>query len=102
MSMAVLGCGDKAEVQSPEEKAQELVAHAMNTAAGQGGDENLAPVEVTAQGTRFDPPVQISQIPDGAWFCDMGTVHYARTEKGDGRCAVCGMRLSQRGEANDG
>lgn len=50
-------------------------------------------VEVTADGTVFDPPIQIDQIPEGAWYCDMGTVHYARAEEGDGRCSECGMKL---------
>jgi hypothetical protein len=62
-----------------------------------GVQEGAAPalelVEVAADGTEFDPPVQPEQIPEGAWYCDMGTVHYARLERGDGKCARCGMNL---------
>ncbi len=57
-----------------------------------------APVEVSVDGSTFDPPVEASRIPSGAWICDMGTVHYAQTETGDGSCPVCGMRLTQRGD----
>lgn len=52
-----------------------------------------ARVEVPAEGKKFDPAVTKEQVPDGAWICDMGTVHYARGEKGDGKCPVCGMML---------
>ncbi len=59
----------------------------------------LAMVTVTAEGSKFDPPVKPEQIPDGAWYCDMGTVEYARLEKGDGKCPECGMFLKQKGAA---
>ncbi len=49
------------------------------------------------EGKVFDPPVKAEVIPEGAWFCDMGTVHYARPDKGDGRCPVCGMFLREKG-----
>ncbi len=61
------------------------------------GDAALGPVEVDEEGTEFDPPVQPEQIPDGAWYCDMGTVHYARLEHGDGKCTRCGMNLVLKG-----
>lgn len=51
-------------------------------------------VEVAADGTQFDPPVQKAQIRDGIWICDMNTVHFASQEEGDGRCPVCGMHLT--------
>ena len=53
------------------------------------------PVEVSKSGTEFEPPVKVEQIPKQAWYCDMGTVHYARHEKGDGKCTVCEMDLTQ-------
>ncbi len=53
-------------------------------------------VEVPAEGVELDPPVEVVQLPDGVWYCDMGTVHYARAEKGDGICTVCGMELVQK------
>lgn len=55
------------------------------------------PVKVAKDGTEFDPPVKMTQIPDRAWVCDMGTVHYARMEKGDGKCPLCKMDLIQKG-----
>ena len=68
------------------------------------GDEKVtqpapgAMVAVTAEGTKFDPPVTTAQIPDGAWMCDMGSVHFAASEKGaEGTCPICGMPLSQKG-----
>ncbi|MEN8164504.1 MAG: hypothetical protein ABFS37_10280 [Acidobacteriota bacterium] len=62
---------------------------------------DLEPVEVTAEGTVFDVPVQPEQIPDGAWYCDMGTVHYAQLDEGEGTCPTCGMQLVQKVAAVD-
>ncbi len=56
----------------------------------------LAMVAVTAEGTTFDPAVKPEQIPAGAWYCDMGTVEFARLEKGDGKCPTCGMMLKEK------
>lgn len=53
-------------------------------------------VEVSKEGTKFDPPVKVEQIPPGAHYCDMGTVHYARMERGDGKCTECGMMLKTK------
>lgn len=52
-------------------------------------------VTVAPQGTTFDPPVKPEQIPPGHWYCDMDTVHYARLDKGDGKCPICGMTLKE-------
>ena len=53
------------------------------------GLETIAP-----EGTRFDPPVPASRIPEDTWMCDMnGQVHYAAKEKGNGRCPICSMHL---------
>lgn len=59
-------------------------------------------VEVPAEGKKFDPPIKPERIPDGVWYCDMGTVEYARAEKGDGKCPVCGMFLKQKGASAEG
>jgi rubrerythrin len=72
---------------------------AEETAKTEGADaeaakaEPMKKVEVTAEGTKFDPAVEKAAIPEGAWYCDMGTVHYARSEKGDGKCPLCKMDL---------
>lgn len=77
-------------------KRQEIDAPAKPaTGASQDNVGAEDPVEVAAAGTKFDPPVSKGQIPEGAWYCDMGSVHYARRDKGDGKCALCGMKLKQ-------
>ncbi len=53
-------------------------------------------VAVAAEGTRFDPAIRPDQVPPGAWYCDMGTVHYARLVEGDGRCGICAMKLKHK------
>jgi membrane fusion protein, copper/silver efflux system len=55
-------------------------------------------VELPPEGKKFAPPIALDQVPPGAWYCDMGTVEYARPDQGDGRCAVCGMTLKQKPE----
>lgn len=98
-------CDKPADAPKTEEPAAEPAAEtepAAPTKATESAPAEAAKaemVEVTAEGTTFKPPVQVAQIPDGAWYCDMGTVEYARTEKGDGKCPVCGMMLKQKGAA---
>jgi hypothetical protein len=53
-------------------------------------------VTVAAEGTRFDPAVRAEQLPAGAWYCDMGTVHFARMTEGDGKCPICHMKLKHK------
>ena len=60
------------------------------------GDDLVA---LTPAGVKLEPPVVAARIPAGAWYCDMGKVHYARTEKGDGTCPLCKMQLTQKGPA---
>ena len=57
-------------------------------------------VELTKEGSEFDPPIDVAEVPTGAWMCDMGTVHYARLEKGDGLCPVCNMQLIENAEGD--
>lgn len=56
---------------------------------------DTAKITVTAAGAKIDPAVAKAKIPAGAYYCDMGTVHYARMDKGDGKCPECGMMLTQ-------
>ncbi|MCB9739470.1 MAG: hypothetical protein H6747_09400 [Deltaproteobacteria bacterium] len=77
-------------------KAEEApAAEAAKPAAPAAEKAPAAPakVEVSAEGTNFDPPVQKAQLPDDVWYCDMGTVHYARKTEGDGTCPRCKMKL---------
>lgn len=91
LATAITGCDKKEDAASPDisqqaSKAEELKA-AVPSAAG---------VKVEREGTKFDPPVKPSDIPDGAWMCDMGTVHFASLEKGSGKCPICGMALKNK------
>lgn len=53
-------------------------------------------LEITKEGSKFDPPVSAKKIPHEAWACVMnGTVHYASMDKGDGKCPTCKMKLVQ-------
>lgn len=63
--------------------------------AGEDAAAASEQIEVTAEGGKIDPPVSKDKIPAGAYYCDMGTVHYARMDKGDGKCPECGMMLKQ-------
>ena len=54
------------------------------------------PAALPAEGKTLYPAVEVSEIPSGAWMCDMGTVHYAAGEKNDGKCPICGMELTQK------
>ena len=70
------------------------------SAADEARAPGLAPLP--PGGEQFDPPIEASAVPQGAWYCAMGTVHYARPEKGDGSCPVCGMSLTQKGATPEG
>lgn len=65
----------------------------------EGKGKSAKMVVVSAEGGKIDPAVPKSRVPHGAWMCDMGTVHYARSEKGDGVCPLCGMLLVESGAA---
>lgn len=45
-----------------------------------------------------NPPIEKSEVTDGHWYCDMGTVHFTRADKGDGKCEICGMKLHHKTE----
>lgn len=89
--LVLLACsGSRSEVNAPPVHADVPV---LKVAPGDGL------VAVTAAGAKLEPPVVAARIPEGAWYCDMGKVHYARTEKGDGICPLCKMQLTQKGPA---
>lgn len=111
VALTAIGCdktteaaaGAEAEAEAPAAKeaaeAEEAPAEeapAEEAAAKEEAAEKLEPVEVAAAGTKFEPAVQAEQLPAGAWYCDMGTVHWAGTDKpDDGKCPECGMELKQ-------
>lgn len=61
--------------------------------ASKGGDGSWI---ISATGSRFEPPIQIAAVPDNAWYCDMGTVHYAQSQAGDKTCKLCKMKLKHK------
>ncbi|HIB66962.1 MAG TPA: hypothetical protein EYO33_18070 [Phycisphaerales bacterium] len=87
---AVVGCSG-----SPDAGAQPSDTPAAQATAAPEGDK----VTVAADGSKFDPPVPVEKIPNGAWACVMdGKVHYASAEKGEGKCVTCGMNLVEVGK----
>lgn len=93
LTLGLMACDNKATdaPESPEATAPE--AEGAAEAAPEAPAE-LAKVEVSAEGTEFKPAIQKAQLPDNVYYCDMGTVHYARGEKGDNKCPLCNMFLT--------
>ncbi len=90
-SFALWSCG----AAEPPAPAPETEAPTVDVVT----EVELPMVEVAAEGTEFDPPVEVAQLPDGVWFCDMGTVHYASLQPGE--CPLCGMDLVEKGAADE-
>ncbi len=57
---------------------------------------NLSPVQVPAEGKEFKPPIRAEQLPSGAWYCDMGTVHWAQMNENNHTCPICKMDLKKK------
>ncbi len=57
-----------------------------------------AAADKTAKKTEGEhkPPIEKSEVKDGHWYCDMGTVHYSRPDEGDAKCPLCGMKLHHK------
>ena len=85
MGLAVVGCG-KTESEKPS----------TGTTAPAVSGVVAGVVAVPDDGKKFDPPIKPEQLPSGAWYCDMGTVHYARMHEGDKKCPLCMMKLKQK------
>jgi len=85
-----------AAVAEPAGAAPTADPHAGHAEAAGAAAAGATMIVVTQAGASIEPPVKQELIPAGAWFCDMGTVHYARAEKGDGKCPVCKMDLKQK------
>ena len=62
-----------------------------------GGSAGPVP-PAAVQATVHAPPIDKSEVTPGHWYCDMGTVHYSRPDKLDGRCGECGMNLVHKPE----
>lgn len=83
MALTIIGC-DKEQSASDDAPA---------------AAEETGPVEVAADGTVFDPPISPERLPDGVYYCDMGTTHYARADYDGERCPECNMMLTLKGDA---
>lgn len=81
---------------APADKTESSDVHADHARGAAKKSSKATPVSVTREGSEFEPPISKQRIPAGAWYCDMGTVHYARTAEGDGQCPSCGMTLVQK------
>ncbi|MGM0578836.1 MAG: hypothetical protein ACQEXJ_24145 [Myxococcota bacterium] len=82
-----------------KEGAEEGAEQTPTTEEGAEDEEGAGEavvVEVPAEGKEFDPAIEVTQVPEGAWYCDMGTVHWAQMEEGEGRCPVCKMKLVKK------
>ncbi len=86
-----------AEAPAEEEATEAAEAEEKEAPAEEEeGAEEMEKVELAAAGAKFDPAIKPEQLPDGAWYCDMGTVHWAAAEKPeDGKCPECGMALKE-------
>ena len=112
LALVAFGCEKKAEEQANDEAeaeapADEEKAEETDEAAGDEEAEakkedkaeeakKLAKVEVPKEGKKFDPAIQAEQLPAKAFYCDMGTVHWAGMQKPEGgKCPECNMALKQ-------
>ncbi len=99
---ALLGC-EKDKPQSPAGEASNANPAAMDMPANadhakMGQAASAGPTQpassAVAMGTKHDPPITPDKVPAGHWYCDMGgSVHYSQAQEGDGKCAVCSMKL---------
>lgn len=81
----IVGCGATVTEEPEQQPADE--AEAIEDAV-------VELVDVAAGGSEYDPPVAVEQIPEGAFYCPMETVHYASLEAGT--CPACGMELVEK------
>ena len=88
---------EQAKAEAPAEKpAEAKKPEAKEAVAKPAEAKQLAKVELTETGAKFDPAIQSEQLSEGAWYCDMGTVHWAASKKpADGKCPECGMMLKE-------
>jgi hypothetical protein len=99
MLVGALGCdSSKTDTEAAPAEATTAEPASETPARDEGASKTPAEpasgkAEVTKEGSKFDPPIAKDQVPEGAYYCDMGTVHYARMEEGDGKCPLCGMAL---------
>ena len=95
LALSLTGCDNEpAEKAAPGIKEAPTAAPPTGT-TGTRAASNGPKVTVAVDGTKFDPTVQKDRLPDGVWYCDMKTIHYASQSEGDGSCPYCGMKLKK-------
>ena len=90
-----------ADKEAPAAEEKETLAAADQKEAPKGptviaqpeGEAVTAEALKASGGAKFDPPIEKAQVPEGAWYCDMGTVHYGQMHEGDAKCPLCNMKL---------
>ena len=87
---------EPAKAQTEEQSAQPSQPKRPVKPAAQPASPAPTQVSLSPEGSTFDPPIKPEALPSGAHYCDMGTVHYARAERGDGLCPLCKMKLSHK------
>lgn len=87
-SVVLLGCGKR--------PARDDNPSSVGSVASPTATVKLAQVEVPVEGKQFSPPVRVEQVPAGAWYCDMGTVHWAQMNEGKHLCPLCKMDLKRK------
>ena len=100
-----LGCNERSGDESMKMRFASVAAACLLVLGGCGkeGEKTSAGVaaapgaiDVPADGKKFDPAVKAEQLPAGAWYCNMGTAHWAQMKEGDKTCPVCKMKLTQK------
>lgn len=104
-ALLVPGCSKETKSGSDHKAGHDHSMHAMDDMHGahMGHDHGMhrmaqgGAVAVPKDGKKFTPPIKPAQLPAGVWYCEMGgTVHYARGDKGDGKCPLCHMKLKHK------
>ena len=91
--IAALTSACKSETASPVKETAQASSHQTEDSAPKTKTQSAA---LSAEGERFDPPVKPESLPSDSYYCDMGTVHYARSTKGDNTCPICKMKLTHK------
>lgn len=103
--VALVGCAkDKPQIPAGEASnarppRMDMPANADHAKMGHAA--SAAPTQpasgAMAMGTKHDPPITPDKVPAGHWYCDMGgSVHYSQAKEGDGKCALCSMKLHHK------
>lgn len=95
VTVLMTACDHKTNTQPPSSLKTPEQSNDHTKNAGKPAKE-FKFVTVSKEGSKFEPTVAKDKIPGNAYYCDMGTVHYARMDRGDGKCPVCGMMLTQK------